>query len=71
MTKNNKIENSSITRKEYKNAVGRETANAVILDFSLRQDVSDEMVSFIFLLKQALTNVETDLKELQARRLNK
>lgn len=59
---------SSIVRKEYKNAIARDTPNAITLDFTLRNDVPDEMVGFIFLLKQALAEVEADLKKLQASR---
>lgn len=71
MAKINQPTQGSILRKEYKNAIGRDTPKAITLDFTLRQDITDELIGFLHLLKQATLEVENDLKRLQQERKRK
>jgi len=59
-------------RKEYKNEYGEEGSPEYInLNFKLRDDVTDELVIFLELLKRAMAQVEDDIKKIQAKRKSK
>lgn len=60
---------TSITRKEYQNNIGGE--RGVSLNFTLRVDVTDELIPFLELLKRAQVQVEEDIKKIQAERKSK
>lgn len=59
-------------RKEYKNEYGEEgSPDYINLNFKLRDDITDELVIFLELLKRAMVQVEDDIKKIRANRKSK
>ena len=66
MAKTPTIQNSSVTRKEYKYSL-----QGVELNFTLRNDNTDELIKFQMLLSSAIADVQKDIKKIVDERKKK